>query len=339
MFHDWAFREPFWLAWIPVAILLGLLRFRRPASAWVIPYATSWQVPLASNYQDWASRCVILGLVLMGIAMARPQKIHDKRESHRDGYDLVLALDLSGSMLAEDYGSKSGRMNRLQALRPIIEAFIARRPSDRIGIVVFAGRAYTLAPLTFDHAWLRSQTARLQAGLLDDGTAIGDGLGIALGRLQQRRFQDEARRLGAFVILMTDGANNVGKLLPLDVADIARSKGIPIYTIGAGREGIVPMPVFDQQGNKAGYRPWQSDLDEATLQEIAKRTGAEYFRAADTDTIARAFDAIDSRQRVQFEAKTLVVATEFFPWFAVPGLISCLFGVWLSRTSLGPVSV
>ena len=154
------------------------------------------------------------GLVLLVIALARPQKVEDRREIRAEGYDLILSIDLSGSMLAEDYEVGGERLNRLQAIKPVIQSFINERPNDRIGIVIFSGRAYTLAPLTFDHLWLGRQIERLKIGLIEDGTAIGDGLGVALTRLEQAARSKGGNRKGAFVILMTDGANNRGALTP-----------------------------------------------------------------------------------------------------------------------------
>src|SRR5690606_10808786 len=178
-----------------------------------------------------------------------------RRVVQQQGYDIILAVDLSGSMLAEDYARAGKRINRLQAIKPVIQAFITERPGDRIGIVVFAGRAYTLAPLTFDHAWLARQIERLHPGLIEDGTAIGDGLGVALSRLEQRDRMEDEHRQGAFVILLTDGANNRGALAPPAAAEIAQSRSIPVFTIGAGRNGLVPFPRMDANtGEILGYR-------------------------------------------------------------------------------------
>jgi Ca-activated chloride channel family protein len=237
-------------------------------------------------------------------------------------------------MLAEDYERGGDRVNRLQAIKPVIQAFINDRPADRIGIVVFSGKAYTLAPLTFDHDWLARQTERLKIGLIEDGTAIGDGLGVALTRLEQARREKGGRRQGAFVVLLTDGANNRGTLAPEQAAEIAKSRGVPVYTIGAGRDGIVPFPVFDDKGNKIGMRRMLSDLDESALRDIATATGGHYFRAADQDTVAGAFQAIDKAKKIEFQAKSYLVTTELFHWPAAPGLIALLLGALFARSPL-----
>jgi Ca-activated chloride channel family protein len=268
----------------------------------------------------------LAGLVLLIGALARPQKVEDKREVKQQGYDLMLAIDLSGSMLAEDYERNGEPINRLQAIKPIIQAFISQRTSDRIGLVVFSGRAYTLAPLTFDHEWLARQVERLKIGMIEDGTAIGDGLGIALTRLDQASRAESSKRKGAFVVLLTDGANNRGLLSPEQATEIARSRGVPVYTIGAGRDGLVRMPVFDENGNKLGYRRALADLDENALQVISGATGGRFFRAMDIDTAEKAFAAIDKAQKIEFQAKSYLLTTEFFAWFATPGALLLFAG-------------
>jgi len=243
----------------------------------------------------------------------------------------MLAIDLSSSMLAEDYERGSERINRLQAIKPVIQAFIEKRPSDRIGIVLFSGRAYTMAPLTTDHDWLAAQLERVKIGLIEDGTAIGDGLGVALTRLEQAKRETAGKRQGAFVILMTDGANNRGALSPTQAADLAKSRNIPIYAIGAGKDGIVPFPVFDDKGNKVGYRRMMSDLDEGALRELAENTGGKFFRAFDTGAAESAFKAIDRAQKIEFQSKSYLLTTELFPWVAIPGLALLLAAALLAR--------
>lgn len=329
--QDFRFDSPAWfLLLLPLALVLWL-RGRRQVAVLLVPFAAAWHRPSLTGVSRWPATLAAIGLMLLITALARPQQVEDKHEVHTKGYDIMLAIDLSGSMLAEDYENRGERMNRLQAIKPVIQAFINDRPSDRIGIVIFAGRAYTLSPLTFDHDWLARQTGRLKIGLIEDGTAIGDGLGLSLTRLEQATRIADGQREGAFVILLTDGANNRGALQPLQAAEIAKSRGVPVYTIGAGQSGIVPMPVFDEQGNKIGLRRMLSDLDEETLRRIAEATGGRYHRAADTDTVKQAFAAIDRARKIEFEAKSYLVTTELFHWPAVPGLVALLVGAMLAR--------
>jgi Ca-activated chloride channel family protein len=241
---DLVFQSPLWLFALLLIPAVLWLRGRRSLPVLLVPFAAAWHRPSLASTSRWPAGLAVLGMVLLIVALARPQRVEDKREIRTEGYDIMLAIDLSTSMLAEDYEKGDARINRLQAIKPVIQAFITQRPNDRIGVVVFSGRAYTLAPLTFDHAWLGRQVERLKTGLIEDGTAIGDGLGLALTRLEQAARNKDGRRQGAFAVLLTDGANNRGTLTPLQSAAVAKSRGIPVYTIGAGRDGLVPFPVF-----------------------------------------------------------------------------------------------
>jgi Ca-activated chloride channel family protein len=187
-----------------------------------------------------------------------------------------------------------------------------------------------MAPLTFDHDWLSSQLERISIGMIEDGTAIGDGLGVALTRLEQAKRESGGKRQGAFVILLTDGSNNRGSLEPVQAAELAKSRGIPVYTIGAAKEGIVPFPVFDDKGRKLGYRRVMSDLDEGALREISKITGGHFYRADDLKTAESAFKAIDKAQKIEFQAKSYLITTELFLWPATPGLVALLLAALLS---------
>ena len=314
------FQDPLWFLALLILPVVFALRRQRKLPVRVVPFAGAWHRPSAVSASRLPMALATLGLVLLVAALARPQRVEDRREVQQKGYDLMLAIDLSGSMIAEDYVRAGKRINRLQAIKPVISAFIKERPGDRIGIVVFSGRSYTLAPLTFDHEWLANQVERLSIGLIEDGTALGDGLGVALSRLEQAERTENNRRQGAFVILLTDGVNNGGALAPLDAAEIAKSRGIPVYTIGAGRNGIVPVPRLDPTtGQVVGYSNRMSQLDEATLRDISALTGAEYFRADESDTVASAFRSIDRAQKIDFVAKSYLLADELFYWFAAPG--------------------
>jgi Ca-activated chloride channel family protein len=316
---DYALHDPLWLLALLLLPLLIWIRGRRGAPVLIVPFAAAWHRPSLIPTSRWPATLAMSGLVLLIVALARPQIVEDKREVKQQGYDLMLAIDLSGSMLAEDYERDGERINRLQAIKPVIQAFINRRTSDRIGLVVFSGRAYTLAPLTFDHDWLARQIARLKIGMIEDGTAIGDGLGVALTRLEQAGREEGNKRKGAFVVLLTDGANNRGLLTPEQATEIAKSRGVPVYTIGVGREGLVLMPAFDDNGNKVDYSRRLSDLDEGTLIRIADETNAKFFRAMDSDTIEKTFNAIDRAKKIEFQAKSYLLTTELFHWFAIPG--------------------
>ncbi|MBI3887342.1 MAG: VWA domain-containing protein, partial [Opitutae bacterium] len=329
---DYQFHDPLWLLALLLIPLAVWVRGRRGAPVFIVPYAAAWHQPSLLPASRWPAVCGGAGLALLIVALARPQIVEDKREVKQKGYDLMLAIDLSGSMLAEDYERAGERINRLQAIKPVISAFINRRASDRIGLVVFAGRAYTLAPLTFDHDWLARQVELLKIGRIEDGTAIGDGLGVALTRLEQAGREVGHQRKGAFVVLLTDGANNRGVLSPEQATAIAKSRGIPVYTVGAGRDGLVPMPELDENYNpilrdgRKLYSRRLSDLDEGALMRIADATGGKFFRAADSDTVEKAFAAIDRAQKIEFTAKSYLLTTELFLWFAAPGAALLFLG-------------
>ncbi len=327
----WTLAEPLWLLALLLLPLAAWWRSRRPRPVLVIPRVAKWAGAPAVSIGRMPSILAGLGFVALVVALARPQQLEEKKQVRQKGYDIMMAIDLSPSMLAEDYEGPQGRINRLQAIQPIIEAFISRRPTDRIGVVVYGGRAYTLSPLTFDHGWLARQIQRLKIGLVEDATAVGDGLGLAVTRLEQAEREKGGQRKGAFVILLTDGSNNSGVLAPLQAAELARARGIPVYTIGAGRPGIVPMPVVDNAGRKLGYRQAISDLDEETLQQIASITDGKFFRAMDVGTAEAAFAAIDRRQRIEFNAKAQIRAHEWFAALAAPGLAAFFFGIALAR--------
>lgn len=325
--------------WMLAALLLiPLLMLWRRWFGWtpvlLIPYASSW-APQRRAGRSWWIAGLYMAIGLMVVAAARPQR--DDRQQHTvsRGYDLVLAVDLSTSMLAEDYSGPKGPISRLEAIRPILSAFITGRRHDRIGVVVFAGRAYTMAPLTTDHSWLERQIADLRIGIVEDGTAIGDGLGIALSNLEKGR--DDESAVGAFVILLTDGANTSGSLTPPQATAIARHRHVPVYTIGAGRNGMVPFPIFDDAGRRIGTRQRPSSIDVEALQAISKATGGRYFEAGDAGAVAAAFASIDAARKAEFSVKVQTNVIELFVWPASMALIALLAALpGLRRTRTRP---
>ena len=332
------FHDPLWLLAVLALPVIVWLRGRRSVPVLLVPFAAAWHRPSLAAPSRWPVGLALVGLALLVAALARPQRVEDKREVRSQGYDIMLSVDLSGSMLAEDYEKNGEPINRLQAIKPVIQAFIDNRPSDRIGVVLFSGRAYTMAPLTFDHDWLSRQLERLKIGLLENGTAIGDGLGVALTRLEQAKRESGGQRQGAFIVLLTDGVNNSGALSPEQATSLAKARGIPVYTIGAGKDGYVPMPVFDANNRRIGRRMVASDLDEGALRIISEQTGGKFFRAADTDTVESAFKAIDRAQKIEFQSKSYLITTELFWWLAAPGLAALALAALVARALRGPRS-
>lgn len=346
----WVLHDPWWLLLLFLLPVAVWLRHRRGVTVRVVPDAEQWRGSARSDTAPWPTLLMYLALGLMVIGMARPQWVEAKADAKSQGYDLVIAIDLSTSMYAEDFQRGGQVMNRLQAIKPIISAFINRRPDDRIGIVTFAGRAYTFAPLTFDHDWLRRQSARLSIGLIEDGTAIGDAIGVALKRLRQGQ-RDPARdaaaklepaaaaqaasaqvaagtREGAFIVLLTDGASNKGALDPRQAAALAAQEGVSVYTIGAGAEGDVPMPVYDYAGNRVGTEMQHSEIDTLLLRDIAASTGGLFFRATDEAAVEQAFAMIDRDARRDFDTPPPLVSHERFPAFVWLALILMSLALW-----------
>lgn len=316
--HPWLLLA---LLLIPLVILWRRRRGRTPVM--LVPYAAAWTPQGTGRSRDWRMAAVYAAMALLAIAAARPQHVDERHEVVSRGYDLMLAVDLSTSMLAEDYSGPAGPINRLEAIRPVVQAFITRRPSDRIGIVLFAGRAYTLAPLTATHAWLEKQLKDLKIGLIEDGTAIGDALGISLTNLEASR--GTASGVGAFIILLTDGANTSGTMTPPQAAAVARHRRIPIYTVGTGRNGMVPYPIFDASGRRTGTQARPSSLDAEALKTISAATGGRYFEASGAEAVSSAFASIDAARKTETHSRTYAVVTELFAWLALPALALLLW--------------
>jgi len=280
-----------------------------------------------------AHRRMVLGLLrgaavaLVVLALARPQSGAATTKVHREGVDVVLAVDMSGSMLAEDFTLGSSRASRVEVVKAVVKQFVAARPEDRIALVLFAARPYTQCPLTLDHGWLIQNLERAKVGMIEDGTAIGSGLASAVNRLRSSTAKSR------FVVLLTDGQNNAGKVTPETAAEAAAALGIKVYTVGAGTRGLAPFPTEDLFGNKV-YRPMQVDIDEDTLKRIATKTGARYFRATDTKSLEDIYAEIDRSEKTPFEAPQFLDYRELYPWLAWSALGLVLLEVGLAETVL-----
>lgn len=325
----WTLADPLWLLAWGALVVVALLRYWRRVPVFVVPHALEWRRSALTGRPVWPLWGAYGGLALMILALARPQIVELREREKRPGYDIILAIDLSTSMYAEDFNRNGVVMNRLLAIKPVIEAFINERPHDRIGVVAFAGKAHTFAPLTFDHAWLRKQTSRLAIGLIEDGTAIGDAIGVSMARLRQgRRTAGDEPRVGAFIVVLTDGASNRGSLDPRMAAELARDEGVVIFTIGAGAEGKVPMPVYDYAGNRVGTEMRTSEVDNLVLRDIADATGGYFFRATDTTAVNEAFVGIDQATKIDFVPPPTQITHELFPWLAAGSALCLGAAVW-----------
>jgi len=245
------------------------------------------------------------------IAIARPRSSSKLDKIDSEGIDIVLAMDVSTSMLARDFNP-----DRISAAKDIAIDFIAQRPSDRIGIVVFASESYTQCPLTTDRATLINLMKEIQTGLIDDGTAIGNGLATAVARLKDSNAKSRV------VILLTDGVNNSGEIPPLTAADIAKSYGIRVYTIGVGANGNAPYPVVTPWGVEMQNLPVQ--IDEDLLKKIANATGGRYFRATDNTKLSEIYNEINKMEKARTTIDSFPVYKELFGTFGLIALICLL---------------
>jgi Ca-activated chloride channel family protein len=266
-----------------------------------------------------------LALILLIVALARPRLGEGEAKIHASGIDIVVALDLSGSMAAEDFELKGEPVNRLVMAKDVLRTFVKKRAADRIGLVAFAGRAYIATPLTLDHDFLLSNLERLNIGTLEDGTAIGSAISAAANRLRDIKAKSK------IIILMTDGQNNAGKVPPLTAAEAAQALGVRIYTIGVGTRGVARVPYVNVFGQKA-YVDQKVDIDEETLTKIAQMTGGKYFRAENTAGMRKTYAEIDQLEKTEVEMKKYQRYRELYPWFILAGLVIVLLEIILSNT-------
>jgi Ca-activated chloride channel family protein len=267
-----------------------------------------------------------LALILMILALARIRLTHSETKITASGIDIVVSIDMSRSMLSEDFEIGGERLNRLAMAKEVVKKFIEKRPSDRIGLVAFATEAYMAAPLTLDHDYLLQNLDRLEIGDIDDTqTAIGSGLATALNRL------GDIQAKSKIVILMTDGQNNAGAVAPLTVAEAAQTLKVKVYTIGVGMRGLAPFPVFMGR-QKVGYQQQPVDIDEDTLKKIAALTGGEYYRADNAERFQQIYAQIDKLEKTEASIKKLARHKELFPWLIATALALALFEAVLRHT-------
>lgn len=263
----------------------------------------------------------IAGFTLLILVIARPQSSSSLQNVTTQGIDIVLSLDISGSMLAEDF-----KPNRLEASKAVASEFIAGRPNDRVGLVVFSGESFTQCPLTTDHAVLMNMFQGIQSGIIEDGTAIGLGLANAVSRLKDSDSKSKV------IILLTDGMNNRGEIAPVTAAEIAKTYGVRVYTIGVGTLGMAPYPFRTQFGIQ--YQNVKVEIDENVLQEIARMTGGKYFRATNNQKLREIYQEIDQMEKSRIEVKEISSRSEEYKPFLWIALILIGLELLLSMTVL-----
>lgn len=307
---------------VPLAIWLYLWREKRPATFTLSTIGAfrgrkvSWRTRLC-----WLPFALALLAFISGVvALARPQSSNAYSTESTEGINIVLALDISGSMLAKDL-----QPNRFEAAKSVAGEFVSSRPYDNIGLVVFAGESYTQCPLTTDHAVLLNMINGVEMGLVNDGTAIGSGLATAVNRLK------EIKEGSKVVILLTDGTNNSGTIAPVTAAEIAASFGIRVYTIGLGTMGEALYPIQTYLGVE--YVSMPVEIDEASLKQIASATGGQYFRATDNNSLHKIYEEIDQLEKVKLKVESFTQKEELFPPYLWAALI-LLFAALLLRSTL-----
>jgi Ca-activated chloride channel homolog len=262
----------------------------------------------------------IIVAALMIVGLARPQRAHSRTEVTANGIDIVLGLDVSGSMQALDFSVDHYRVNRIAVVKSVVSKFIDARPDDRIALIAFAGSPYLVSPLTLDHDWLLQNLQRINVGIGDDGTAIGSAIAAAVNHLRSRTGRSKV------VILLTDGVNNTGKISPLAAAEAARALGVKVYTIGVGVRGKAPIPVRDEAG-RTHLIMASVDVDEKTLQAVASETGGLFYRATDTDSLERIYEQINRYEKSAQTVQRFEHVDELYRWALFPAL--GLLGLWV----------
>jgi Ca-activated chloride channel homolog len=268
----------------------------------------------------------LLAAALFIVGLARPQLRQGTEEVEASGIDIMLAIDVSGSMQSLDYKVDGKPTSRVDTVRAAVAKFIDARPDDRLGLIEFAGEPYLVSPLTLDHDWLRQGLERVNTGTIQpDGTAIGDAIAMGVNRLRDQPSKSKV------LVLLTDGCNNMGRLSPLLAAEAAKALGIKVYTIGAGVRGEAPFPEKDEFG-QTHIVMVPADVDEDTLGKIAQMTGGQFFRATDTEKLNDTYAQIDRMEKTTHTVKKYEHVSELFAWAVVPGLLVLGTGLLLEQT-------
>lgn len=330
-FHSlWAF----WLL-IPILAVAGWSFFRRRKKQASLLYSqtsllSKVKPTLRTQLMFLPYALKVLALVLAVVALARPQSSDTQTKKNIEGIDIMIALDISDSMLIEDMKP----LNRLESAKETLKNFVNKRSSDRIGVIIFAGESFTLVPLTLDYQLLLSRIDEIttaQQAHIKDGTAIGVALANAAGKLK------ESTAKSRVMIFMTDGENNSGTIDPDTALEIAKGYGLKIYSIGIGRDGPTRIPIYQKDvfGNKIKtYQPFDSTVNEDLLGRMASQTGGKYFRASKEDSLAGVFNEIDRLEKTKIDVNKYTRYTELFPRYLVAALISYLVALFLSHTWL-----
>jgi Ca-activated chloride channel family protein len=332
------FAQPWFLLLLAAIPLVAYLRGKSgPAAALTFSSTATLRAlgkSSAARVGKFLRAILLLSLSFFAIALARPQLGKSLTQVEASGIDIILALDVSGSMLTKDFTIGGEQATRIDAIREVTRKFIEARPNDRIGIVAFAGRPYVVSPMTLDHDWLLKNLERVKIGLVEDGTAIGSGMAAAANRLNDKRSKSRV------IVLLTDGENNTGKIPPNTAAEAIKALQIHFYAIGAGINGIAPTPVFNPQNGKPVtdmfgnilYQNQRVHFNEAGLKEVAKIADGQFFRATDTKSLEQIFRDIDKLERTTVSVKKYQQYRDLFPVCIATGLGLLLAQLLLAQT-------
>lgn len=320
-----AFSQPYWLILLAIVPLVGWRSWRTTLKRGGMRFSTTRQAMTAGQTLRTRLRFLpalfrVSALTLAILAMARPQDSNTIRERFAEGVDIMMVLDTSTSMRAEDF-----RPNRFEAAKAVGAEFIESRTSDRVGLIVFAAKAYTQAPLTLDYSFLQEMLAEVEVGVIEDGTAIGTALAMAVNRLKDSEAKSKV------VILLTDGQNNRGELSPETAAEIARTLGIRVYAIGVGQHGEAPF-VVDHPFAGRQRRMIPVEIDEEMLRAVADMTGGQYFRATNNRALREIYLEIGELEKTKIEERMYTDYDERYTFFLFPGLGLLFLEILLSTT-------
>jgi len=324
------FVNPWLLLLLLLIPLLSFLRGQRGGSPTVVFSSTEPLRALGKRVQSRAGNfltsLLFLALALLIVALARPQKGTTLTHVEASGVDIMLVLDVSGSMKAEDFTIGNRAASRISVVKKVTEEFIEKRPNDRLGIIAFAGRPYLVSPLTLDHDWLLQNMDRVQIGLVEDSTAIGSALASAANRLR-----GDKNAKSRIIILLTDGENNAGRISPATAAEAAKAIGAKIYTIGAGSDGNARIPAGRNFFGQMMYQE-VGPLNATALKQIAEIGNGQFFRATDTRSLKEIYAQIDKLEKSSFEMKQYRQYYDLFPWFLAAGAGLLLVQTTLAQT-------
>ena len=323
------FLQPEWLWLLALLPAVLLLRGRSGAVAAIeysdVGIARKVARAARSRAGRWVWLLPILAAALMIVGLARPIIGHGRTLITANGIDIVLGLDVSGSMQALDFKLADRRVNRIEVVKSVVSKFVDERPDDRIGLIAFAGKPYLVSPLTLDHDWLQQNLERITVAGADDGTAIGSAIAAGVNRLRGTAAKSKV------IILLTDGMNNTGKISPMAAAEAAKAMGVKVYTIGVGVRGEAPIPVKDQFGNSRLMMA-KVDVDEKTLQAVAAETGGMFYRATDTDSLQKIYEQINALEKTAQSAQRFEHTEELFRWALFPAVALLGLGFGLEHT-------